>query len=241
MNDIKRDIIKAEHKVQDITIKKHFEVFELLATMLNLYLHGFNLIGKLDDKNSDIDWVWLFLTVRSFHSIRASVELMKKAYYAQAISLIRMVTEAYFLCGNCGNDKSIIDAILHNVPNRPNGRTIFHYRKLAIAMDCLVIYENDYMHECNFTHTSSLSLGIMTTEINATNRELSPVLAYNEILFMDCCELVFRNGLLMASFLEKLLDDVSKEKVNAWRIVAKAGVEQIEKWLGGLKERYGNH
>jgi hypothetical protein len=41
------------------------------------------------------------------------------------MSLIRMVTEAYFLCGNCENDKTIIDAVLHNIPNRPNGRTIF--------------------------------------------------------------------------------------------------------------------
>jgi hypothetical protein len=44
----------------------------------------------------------------------------------------------------------------------------------------------------------------------------------------------------VASFLEKLLDDVSKEKVNAWRITAKTGVQQIQQWLGGLKEKYGN-
>jgi len=240
MNNITLNLIEAEKKAQAITIKNHPEVFELVATMMSLYINGFNLIGSLDDKNSDTDWVWLFLLVRSFYSIRCSVELMKKAYYAQAISLIRMVTEAYFLCGNCENDKTIIDAVLHKIPNRPDGSTIFHYKKLAKAMDSLALYEKDYVFECQFSHTSNLSLGIMTTKINSSNRELRPVPVYDETLFIACCELALKNGFLMASFVEKLLDGLSKEKVNAWRIKAQTGVQQIQEWLDGLKERYGN-
>jgi len=241
VNNIKKlDITKAEHKAQDITIKNHFEVFELVTTMLNLYINGFSIVGRLDDKNSDTDWVWLFLIVRSFYSIRCSIELMEKAYYAQAVSLIRMVTEAYFLCGNCENDKTIIDAVLHNMPNRPDGSTRFNYKELAINMDALVMYEKDYTFECQFSHTSNLSLGIMTTKINSSNRELRPVPVYDEILFIACCELALKNGFLMASFVEKLLDDLSKEKVNAWRIKTKTGVQQIQEWLDGLKERYGS-
>lgn len=239
MDNITLNLIEAEKKAGNTTIKNHLEVFELITAMLNLYIHGFNLIGKLDNRNSDIDWAWLFLTVRSFYSIRCSIEAMKKAYYAQAVALIKMVTEAYFLCGNCEKDKTIVDAVLHNMPNRPDGRTIFDYRKLAIGMGSLSIYENDYMHECNFSHASSLSLGIMTTETDSTSRELSPVPAYNEILFIDCCELAARNGLLMVSFLEKLLNDVSKEKVNDWRIEARPRVQQLQEWLAGLKEEYG--
>lgn len=240
MNDIIRDIIKAERKAQDITIKNHFELFELVTTMMNLYINGFNLIGTLDDTNSDVDWFWLFLTTRSFHSIRCSVELMKKAYYAQAVSLIRMVTEAYFLCGNCEKDKTIIDAVLHNIPNRRDGSTRFAYKELATNMGALLMYKKDYIFECQFSHTSNLSLGIMTTEINSSNRELELAPVYDEILFIACCELVLKNGLLMASFVEKLLDDLSKEKVNTWRIKAKTGVQQVQEWLDGLKERYGS-
>jgi len=36
------------------------------------------------------------------------------------------------------------------------------------------------------------------------------------------------------------LYDLSKEKVNTWRIKAKTGVQQVQEWLDGLKERYGN-
>lgn len=36
------------------------------------------------------------------------------------------------------------------------------------------------------------------------------------------------------------LFDLSKGKVNTWRIKAKTGVQQVQEWLDGLKERYGN-
>lgn len=46
-----------------------------------------------------------------------------------------------------------------------------------------------------------------------------------------------QNGLLMASFVEKLLNDLLKEKVNTWRIKTKTGVQQVQEWLDGLRER----
>ena len=240
MNDITLDLIKAEKEAQKITVEQHPEVFELLTTMLNLYINGFNLIGTLDDKNSDTDWVWVYSITRSFYSLRCSIELMKKAYYAQAMALIRIVTEAYFICGNCRNDKTIPDAILRNKPNKPDGKTIFNYRDLASNMGALVMYDKDYAFECKFAHTSSLSLGIMTTERNASNRDLKPVPSYNEMLFIACCELALKNGLLMTSYLEGLLDDLSQEKVNTWRLHAKAGMQEISEWLDGLKYKYGS-
>ena len=239
-NNIRVNLVEAENQARAITIKRHYDVCELLTTMLNLYTTGFSLIGALDNKGSDTDWVWLFLITRSFFSLRCSVELMMKAYYAQAIALVRIVTEASFLCGNCEKDRTIIDALLHNKPNRPNGKTRFDYKQLATDMKASLIYEKDYTFECNYLHTSSQSLGIMTTESNGSNRELQPVPFYDEIAFITCCESAFRSGLLMAEFLERLLDDLSKEKVRAWRVTAKTGVEQIKEWLSGLKERYGS-
>lgn len=237
MNSIKVDLIDAEEKAKDITIKNHARVLELLAIMLNLYTNGFSLIPNLNDKTSDTDWVWLFLITRSFLSIRCAVELMKKAYYAQAMALMRIVTEAYFLCGNCEKNKTIVDGLLRNKPNTQDSKTIFQYKKLAKDMDALDVYDKDYTFECKFSHTSSLSLGIMTTEINSRNHVLRPIPTYNEILFLMCCESAFRNGLLMADFLEKFLDNVSKEKGNVWRIKAGIGIQQIQEWLAELKER----
>lgn len=247
MNRIKVNLIEAEEKAKDITIKNHPEEFELLATMLKLYTSGFSLIPHLNDKTSDTDWVWLFLITRSFLFIRCAVELMTKAYYAQAMALIRIVTEAYFLCGNCEKNKTVVDGLLRNKPNTRDGKTIFRYKELADDMDALDVHDMDYTFECKFSHTSSLSLGIMTTETNSRNHVLRPIPTYNEVLFLMCCESAFRNGLRMADFLEKLLDNVSKEKGNMWRIKAEMGIQQIQEWLAELKERlvelkerYGN-
>lgn len=240
MNAIKLNLIKAEQEAQKIIVEKHFEVVGLLDKMLDTYIKGFNLIPSLDSKQSDTIWTWLFLIMRTFYSLRCSIELMKKAYYAQAMALIRIVTEAYFLCGNCENDQTIADAILRNKPNRPDGRTIFNYRNLADSMGALVVYDKDYVFECEFAHTSNLSVGIMTTKVDASNRELRPIPKYDEILFMACCELSLKNGILMSSFLEKLLDSVSKEKVNAWRLQSKKGIREILDWLDSLKHKYGS-
>lgn len=240
MDNTSRDLITDEKQALIETVKKHGREFELLATMLNLYLSGFSSTGSLDDQNSDTNWVWLFLITRSFHSLRCSIELMKKAYYAQAMALLRMVTEAYFICGNTKNDHTIADAILRNKPNRPDGRTIFNYKTLAHNMEASVMYDKDYAFECKFAHFSSLSAGIMTTEIDSHNRELRPVPVYDEILFIACCELALKNGILMTSFLENLLDDLSQEKVNTWRLQAKTGIQEIIKWLDGLKHTYGS-
>ena len=233
MNRLALDLIEAEKKAREVTVKNHPNESELLTTMLNLYTSGFSLLPHLNSKTSDTNWVYLFLITRSFLSISCAVELMRKAYYAQAIALLRVVPEAYFLCGNCENNTTIVDTLLHNKPQR------FRYKDLAKAMNALPIYENDYAFECNYSHTSSLSLGIMTVEIDASNRWLKPIPFYDEMSFTACCALAFRNGLLMAYFLEKLLDDVSKEKVKAWRVELKTKVQRIQEWLAKFKEKYG--
>jgi hypothetical protein len=233
VNNITLNLIEAEKRAKAITVKNHPEEFELLATMLNLYTNGFTLLPSLNSKTSDTHWVWLFLITRSFFSIKCAIELMTKAYYAQAIALLRIATEACFLCGNCEKNKAIIDTLLHNKRER------FIYEDLARDMNALRIYEDDYRFECNYSHTSSLSLGMMTVEISSNSRELKPIPVFDRTSFIACCILAFRSGLLMAEFLERLLADVSKEKVKAWRNEAKTGVQQIKEWLSALKERYG--
>ena len=119
MENQNRDLIADERQTLKKTVANHGEEIELLATMLNLYINGFSLTGSLNDQNTDINWVWLFLLTRSFHSLRCSLELMQKGYYAQTMALLRMVTEAYFLCGNAKKNPTIADAILRN---KPTGR-----------------------------------------------------------------------------------------------------------------------
>ncbi|HUX48629.1 MAG TPA: hypothetical protein VMV76_05640 [Dehalococcoidia bacterium] len=239
MNNTTLSLIEAEKKAKDITTKNHPEVFELVEIMMHMYISGFNLIGNSRIKR-DTDRAWSALIIRSYHSLICSVELMGRGYYAQSMALIRMVVEAYFLCGNCEKDKTIVNAVVHNKSNRPNGKTIFNYKKLAIKMGDLDWYNNDYVFACHFSHMSHLTLEVMTTEINPDYRSLKIVPSYDELSFIACCKLLLRNGLLMTKFLGKLLDNLSKENANAWHIKATTAVEQAQEWLDGLKGRYGN-
>jgi hypothetical protein len=238
MSNITTNLIKAENKARDIAIKSHPDVFELVDRMMKLYIDGLNLARNSDNKGSSTDKVWLFLVTRSFHSIICSVQLMEKGYYAQAMTLVRMVIEAYFLCGNCKKNKSIMDALLYNKPNRPDRKTKFDYRALATRMGASDWYDNDYVFACQFSHTSHLSLDIMTASSNSSYRTLKLVPSYDELLFVACCKLLLRNGLLMTKFLGILLDDSSKQNVNTWHIKAETAVQQAQEWLDGLKGRY---
>ncbi len=240
MDNTNRDVIADEKQAVKETIAKHGREMELLVTMLNLYLNGFSSTGSLNDQNSDTNWVWLFLITRSFHSLRCSIALMQKGYYAQAMTLLRMVTEAYFLCGNAKSDHTIADAILHNKPNRPDGRTIFNYKALARKMGSMVMYDKDYAFECKFSHFSNLSASILTAEIDSHNHELLPTPVYKEILFLACCEMALKNGRLMTWFLNDLLTDLSEEKANGWRIKSTKGIQEIDDWLDNLKDKYGS-
>jgi len=240
MNNTTLNLIEAEKKAKDITIKNHPEVFELVEIMMHLYITGFNLIGDSNIKR-DTDKVWLALIVRSYHSLICSVALMERGYYAQSMALIRMVIEAYFLCGNCEKDKTIVDAVLHNKPNRPNGKTRFYYSTLAAKMGASDWHDSDYVFACDFTHMSHRTTEAMTTtKIRPGYRSLKLLPSYDELAFIACSKLLLRNGLLMTKFLGRLLDEVSKENVTTWHIKARAAVQQAEEWSGGLKGRYGN-
>ena len=78
MNNITLNLIESEKKVKDITIKSNPEEIELLATLLSLYTNGFSLLGNLDNKTSDTNWLWLFLITRSFFN--GTPESLPKKY-----------------------------------------------------------------------------------------------------------------------------------------------------------------
>lgn len=238
MEDEPRNMISQEQQVQKYTIGKHGEEFELMAAMLNLYIDGFSLVGNYKLENNEADWVWLLLITRSFHSMRSSIDLIKKGYYVQAVALIRMVTENYFICGNCKKDRDIVEAIINNKPNRPNGKTRFNYKLFASNMGSSIMYEKDYTFECQFAHCSNLSANVMTKEIDEKNRELNVVPSYDELMFMASCELLLKNGILMTRFLESFLSDLSFERVNIWRKKSVSGLGKINNWLDRLKEKY---
>jgi len=158
---------------------------------------------------------------------------MQTGYYGQTISLLRTVTENWFICHDCVNNTKTIEAILYNkyeIPSRRDGLTFY---QMAERTGKMRIYKDEYHHESKVTHPTALSLGILRDPETSAIRAAP---SYDDILFLDCCELMFRNALGMFDFLVRILDKMSKSKINSWNVQP---IRDATKWLTALKEEHG--
>jgi len=232
-------LIAFETQVKKTTSKANQKEIELLTNTLNMYINGFNSIGSFTyNQDNEKETAWLLLVTRSFHSMRSALQLMLMGYYGQAISVLRTVTENFFICHDCIANPKAIEAILHNKYRIPDSNQKLSFRQMASRTGNMKIYEQDYAHQSAVTHPSALSLGIIrdpkTNTINVSPR-------YDKILFLDCCEMVFRNALMMNEFMARLLEKLSsKTKATSWAEKAKQTIEEASDWLKRMREEFGN-
>ena len=230
-------LIAFESQVKKVTRDSHQKEIELITNILNMYINGFNSINSFTyTQDNEKETAWLLLVVRSFHSMRCAIQLMLMGYYGQAISLLRTVTENFFICHDCIENPKAIEAILHNkyeIPSRKNGLTFY---EMAKRTGNLQIYRNDYNHQSKVTHPSALSLGIIRDpKTNAINAAPS----YSKILFLDCCEMMVRNALMMNEFMARLLSKLSETKAASWGEKANQTCKEAADWLKELRVKYG--
>lgn len=231
-------LIAFESQVKKITRDSHQKEIELITNILNMYINGFNSINSFTyNQDNEKETAWLLLVARSFHSMRGAIQLMLMGYYGQAISLLRTATENFFICHDCIENPKAIEAILHNkydIPSRNNGLTFY---EMARRTGNLQIYRKDYDHQSKVTHPSALSLGIIrdpkTNEINVAPR-------YDKILFLDCCEMMVRNALMMNEFMARLLSKLSKTKATSWAEKANQTIKEASDWLNKMREEFGS-
>jgi hypothetical protein len=228
--------IAYESQVKKITTSKHPLEIELMSKSLNLYVNGFNLIDEFTfTEENKIESAWLFLIIRSFHSIRCAIQLTLMGYYTQALSLLRTVTEDYFICHDCYNYPLTTSAILYNEYKIPNKKLELTYKKMAERAGKIKAYEQDYHHQSQFLHCSSQSLAVLR---DYKTNEIRAAPSYDTILFLDCCELMFRNALRMSEFIEHLLYSLSKEKSQKWLSEVATICKAITGWLNDIQTRY---
>jgi len=230
-------LVAFESQVKKVTRSKHQKELNLMADILNTYIDGFNLIDSFTfTEDNEVESAWLFLVTRNFHSMRCAIQLMLMGYYGQALSLLRTVTEDWFICHDCKSNPKTTQAVLYNkykIPNRKLGLT---YYQMAKRAGKLRVYEQDYRHQSKFTHSSALSLGILR---DPKTNEMRAAPSYDNILFLDCCELFFRNALGMTEFMELFLSKLSEDKVTSWRKASVQKIQETAKWLTELREKYG--
>ena len=231
-------LVAFESQIKKVTSSKHQEELNLMTNILNTYIDGFNLIDSFTlARDNEVEWAWLFLITRSFHSMRCAIQLMIMGYYSQAISLLRTVTEDWFICQDCTGNPKILEAILHNkytIPDKNHGLT---FRKMAERTGNLLTYNNDYNHQSRFTHCSALSLGVLR-DLETNKLKAAP--SYNTILFLDCCELFVRNALRMSEIMGSFLSKLSEAKATSWGEKANQKCKEAADWLKAIRGKYGD-
>ena len=229
-------LIAFESQVKKVTSSKHQEEVNLMTAVINMYINGFNLIDSFTfTEDNEVETAWLLLVTRSFHSMRCAIQLILMGYYGQTISLLRTITENFFICHDCVNYPKTVEAILRNKYSIPNRKHALTFYKMAERTNNMKVYKSDYHHQSEVSHPTSLSLGIIRDpETNAINAAPS----YNEILFLACCEQFFRNALMMSEFMGQFLSKLSKAKVQFWGEIANQTCNNVADWLNSLREKH---
>ena len=225
-------IIEQERATLKTTRQNHVREIEIFAGMLNTFTSGFNRMGSFvlkDDNESE--FIWLLLSTRCLHSLRCSIDLMLKGYYSQAMSIIRTITEDWFICGNAQGNDDVRNCLLNDKGRMPR------YIDLAEQMKAINIYEGDYRYQSKFTHSSKLSLRVLT---NPKTNEMRIASVYDEMLFLLCAESLIRVFLLMAEYLGRVLFYIDKDKAKSWDAQNGQNVKDASKWLEEIRVKYSN-
>lgn len=225
------NIIKLESLVKAETKKKHQREIELLSDTLNIFTSGFNYVGAFEIKDdNDAERIWLLLATRCLHSIKCSIDLMLNGYYSQAMALLRIGTEDWFICGTCKKNDEVRNYLLRGKGEMPS------YWQLAKEMGEKKVYKWDYSFQSKFIHSSQLSLRVLH-DFNTQSIRIAPV--YDRNLFLLCVESLFRVSLKMGEYMWHTLAYLDKDKATSWDKENSQRIKDVANWLNELREQYG--
>ncbi len=217
-----------EVKTQKTTEEKHQRELDIFTNIQSVFTNGFSSIPTFKYED-DSEYIWLLILMRTLNSIRCSIDLMLKGYYSQSMSIIRTITEDYFVCGTVKDNEKVRDCLLRD-------KRMPKYNKLATQMGALSIYKGDYHYQSKFTHSTRLSLRILY-DLGSKTLKVAP--SYDETLFLLCAESLMRVSLCMFEILANLLTNLDKGKAQSWSDNNIANAHLVTDWLSELREKYG--
>jgi hypothetical protein len=225
------NIAQMESLTRETIKEKHWREIEIFTGILNTFLSGFSSMGSFELKDdNESEYVWLLILIRSLNSIRCSIDLMLKGYYSQAMSLLRTVTEDWFICGTVQDNKKVRDCLIREKGKMPR------YVELATQMKAINIYEGDYGYQSKFIHSSRLSLRVL---YNRVKREAVIAPIYDEVLFLLCAESLMRVSLLILEYMGRFLFYIDEGKAKYWHEQNSQRIKDVSSWLAELRSKYG--
>jgi hypothetical protein len=232
-------LTEIESRVKGITLKNHQHDLVVMMNLLNTYIDGFNMIDSFTlQEDREIEYAWILLLTRSFHSMRSAMLLIQVGYYTQAMMLLRSVTENWLICKDCQGYRPTLDALLYGKHRLGNRKLKLQWIDIAERVGAKdIIYEQDYRFQSRFNHPDYMSLGVV---MDPDTNEMRTAPAYDRALFLCCFEMMIRNAMRMTEFIESFLSRLSESKVVAWRETAGKPVKEASDWLAEMQEKHGS-
>jgi len=201
--------------------------------LMQSYIDGFNLMDSFTlTESNEIQYAWLLLLTQSFRSMRCALLTMYIGYYGEAMSLLRIAVEDWLAAEDCQKTPRTIEALLHNKQLQLN------WGNIAQSVNARkIVYEGDYKHLSRFTHVSKLSLAVLR-DPDINDLRIRP--AYDEVLFLSCCEMLIRNAIRMAPFMLSFLSKQADPNLaGSWSKAVELRIQQAGDWLREQQKKYG--
>lgn len=227
------NLVELEAQVKSTTSSKHQREVALVTKLMQSYIDGFNLIDSFTPADdNEVQYAWMLLLTQSFRSMRCALLTMQIGYYGEAMSLLRTTVEDWLAAEDCQRTPRTLEALLHNEKLELN------WGNIADNIEAKeIVYKGDYHDLSRFTHVCKSSLAILK---DPETYELSSAPAYNEILFLNCCEMLTRNAIRMSEYMLEFLSKQPNSKKNEWLKVAAAPIKEAGDWLRELETKYGH-
>ena len=119
-----------EQEVASTILEQHSYEFEVVSAALEQILRGINEFADQKQELDDtLERARLFLTVRSFNSLRVAMTVLENGYTQQALTLIRTVMEDQLVVKDIENHPPTLDALFEDAEHM--GRREFRFQTMA--------------------------------------------------------------------------------------------------------------
>jgi hypothetical protein len=225
---------EVEEQVRAATAKYHSSELGLLENLLNCYISGITRIGTFTrTENNRLQQVHLFLTIRSFNSLRWAYHLLKSGYYSQAAMLVRSAYEDWLVCKDSEKCAFTVDALLTGVPKLGEGKLTYTEMARRVDPGYENVWKNDYGSLSEYgSHPRMRAVAIL---IDPGTKTLRFGGHYDRVLFVATCDVLLNILILMITeFLPKLL---GRERYQPWVAQTDPFIRQAMTWRAEIKRR----
>ena len=112
MNRYINGIEATENEVASTIPENHSRELEIVYAALDQILRGFNEFADHKERpDNKLESARVFLTTRSFNSLRVAMKVLERGYTQQALTLIRTVMEDQLVLADAENHPPALDAL----------------------------------------------------------------------------------------------------------------------------------